>query len=341
MGKMRTKLTVLVTGCGGAVGMGVIKALRMGSRNLRLVGVDMDSYAPLFYMKNKQYILDKNYVVPDSDNPNYIRKIIEICRFENVNVIFPCTDPELEKLSDSIDELSNLGIKIIISPSNTIKICRDKWLTYEHLKRHLPMVKSALPEAGIEKALKSTGLPAIIKPRKGWGSKHIARIDSVEEAQIQLPRFTDPIIQTNLTGTEYTIDCLADRNGKVLCIVPRQRIRIYAGLSFQGITVRDESLIELGKKVANKLKFSGPFNFQVIKNCEEAKIVEINPRFSGTGILSVKAGANIPNLALRETCNMKIPSKIDFEDGLILTRYFEEVYFKKERYSNANQDSNL
>ncbi|MFX0095819.1 MAG: ATP-grasp domain-containing protein, partial [Candidatus Hodarchaeota archaeon] len=309
----------------------VIKALRMGSQSLHIIGVDTDSNAPSFYLKNKQYLLEKIYVTPNVENPDYIPKIIEICKTENVNVVFPCTDPELETLSASIDEIINSGIKVIICPSKTITICRDKWVTYKQLSFHLPIAKSALPETGIEEALKFTGLPAIIKPRRGWGSRQIAKVGSVEEARILLTRISAPVIQTCLTGSEYTIDCLADTNGKIMCIVPRHRIKIIGGLSFQGVTVRDEELIELGKKVAKSLKFIGPFNFQVIKNDEETYITEVNPRFSGTGILSVMAGANIPYLALREICNMRIPSQIDFEEGLFLSRYFEETYIKSKK----------
>lgn len=310
--------------------MGVIKALRMGSSSLHLIGVDEDPYAPSFYLKNEQYFLDKIYVVPKAEDPTYIPEIAKICHTENVNVIFPCTDPELERLSDSIDKVTDSGIKVIISPSNTIKICRDKWLAYDYLSRHLPMAKSALPELGIKKALQFTGLPAIVKPRKGWGSRQTVKIESVEEARSVVTRIPAPVIQTYLTGAEYTVDCLADRSGKVICIVPRRRVKILGGISFQGITVRYEALIELGKKVAKHLKFAGPFNFQVINNNEEPKIVEINPRFSGAGILSVMAGANIPYLALRGILNMKIPSKIDFEDGLFLSRYFGETYVKSK-----------
>ncbi len=328
-------VTVLVTGCGGAIGMGVIKALRMGSRNIHLIGVDTDLYAPSFYLKSRLYLLDKTYIVPNTENPEYIPKIVEICQIENVNIIFPCTDPELEIISASIDEITRYGIKVIICPSKTIQTCRDKWLTYENLSCYLPIAKSALPETGIEKALKFTGLPAIIKPRKGWGSRQIAKIESLEEARILLTRIPTPIIQKYLTGAEYTVDCLADKNGKVICVVPRKRVKILGGISFQGITVRNENLIELGKKIAKHLEFIGPFNFQVINNCEETKIVEINPRFSGTGILSVMAGANIPYLALREICGKRIPSKIDFEDGLILSRYFEEIYVRSKEVSNA------
>ena len=39
---------------------------------------------------------------------------------------------------------------------------------------------------------------------------------------------------------------------------------------------------------------------------------------------------NIPLLAVKEICDMKIPMDIDFDEGLVVSRYFEEAYFKVE-----------
>jgi len=170
-------------------------------------------------------------------------------------------------------------------------------------------------------------LPAIVKPRLGWGSRDIHKVKNVEEARIVISRIREPLIQTWMQGEEYTVDGLTDRYGKVICIVPRRRIKVLSGLSLQGITVRDKKLIELGEKITEYLKIVGPFNFQVIKIDGEPKIFEINPRFAGTGILSVKAGVNIPLLAVKEACNMRITTNIDFDEGLVVSRYFEEVFF--------------
>jgi carbamoyl-phosphate synthase large subunit len=319
--------TVLVTGCGGAVGLGAVKALRVGSQNLRLIGVDADPYAVCFYLKNKERILHKAYIVPRAEHPDYIPEISNICRGEKVDIILPCTEAELEKLSISKTEISDCGTKIIISPLETIRICRDKWLTYCHLGECLPMVRSALPDVGIQEALQSTGLPAVIKPRLGWGSRNIHKVKSAEEARIAVSHIDKPIIQTWLQGEEYTVDGLTDRYGKAVCIIPRRRIKTLSGLSLQGITVRDKKLIELGKKITKYLKIIGPFNFQAKKIDGEPKIFEINSRFAGTGILSVKAGVNIPLLAVKEMCNLKISSNIHFKEGLVVSRYLEEVFF--------------
>lgn len=322
-----TLVTVLITGCGGAIGLGLAKALRTGSKELHFIGADSDLYAAFFHLKRKRRLFSNTYTLPMADQPDYTQKIIDICRRERVDVILPGTDAELEKLSALKNKIAKIGTKIIISNPKTIKTCRDKWLTYRNLSACLPIVKSALPEIGIEKALKITGLPAIIKPRLGWGSRQTYKVESAEKARIIMKSVEKPVIQTYLEGDEYTVDGLANSHGKALCIVPRRRIKVFAGLSFQGITVRDRQLIELGKKITHHLRIVGPFNFQAKKIDGKPTIIEINPRFAGTGILSVKAGVNIPFLALREICNMKIPNNIDFKEGVVMSRYFEEVFF--------------
>jgi carbamoyl-phosphate synthase large subunit len=330
-------ITVLVTGCGGAVGLGASKALRMSTNRFRLVGVDADPYAASFHFKKNESLLDKTYVVSRADHPDYIREISDICRREKVDVIFPATDAELERLAILKDEIGKIGTKIVISPRETIRICRDKWLTYQNLSRHLPIVKSALPNLGLSQALRVTGLPAMIKPRLGWGSRETYKVRSVEEAEMIIGNIEKPIIQSWLEGEEYTVDGLTDKHGKVLCCVPRRRTKVLAGLSFQGITVRDEQLIRLGEKIAEHLKIVGPFNFQLKKIDGEPEIFEINPRFAGTGILSVEAGVNIPLLAVKTICDMKIPGEIDFEEGMVVSRYFKEVFFKSGA-TNANEN---
>ena len=154
------------------------------------------------------------------------------------------------------------------------------------------------------------------------------RVQSAAEASILIREIDGPIVQTWLDGEEYTVDCLADRNGRVVCTVPRLRMKIFSGLSFVGVTVKNQKLIELGAKIAAKTQIYGPFNFQAKMINGEPVIFEINPRFSGSGILTVKAGANIPLLAVQDACGSTIPSEVGFVEGVAFSRYFDNVIFK-------------
>ena len=277
---------------------------------------------------------------PYGDRSNYISEVVNLCRKENVDVVFPGSDVELMKLATYREDLEEYGTKVIVPPIESVTTCRDKWLTYNRFKKSVPIVRSALAEEDVGKALGFTGLPAAIKPRIGWGSKQVYKVQNASQAKIILKEINNPIIQTWLDGEEYTVDCFANKKGKLVCVVPRQRlkskylnvddvrIKIFNGLSFEGVTVKDPQLVNLGIKIAAEIPIYGPFNFQA-KNVEGKPLIfEINPRFSGSGILTVHAGANIPLLAVKEACGMKIPNDVGFEEGIVFSRFFDEVFFK-------------
>jgi len=319
-------LTVLITGCGGAAGQGIVKALRIGSNDLRLIGADADPYAGFFYLKDTG--LSKAACLPFGDRSNYISEVTKLCRKEDVDVVFPGSDKELMKLATHREDLEELGTKVIVSTIESITTCRDKWLTYGRFKKAVPMVRSALPKEGIGKALGFTGLPAVVKPRIGWGSKQVYKVQNTSQTKAILKGISNPIIQTWLDGEEYTVDCFVNKMRKLVCVVPRRRIKIFHGLSFEGVTVRDPHLVNLGIKIAAEIPIYGPFNFQAKIVDGKPLIFEINPRFSGSGILTVHAGANIPLLAVREAYGLKIPTDVKFNVGIGFSRVFDEVFFK-------------
>jgi carbamoyl-phosphate synthase large subunit len=309
------------------VGQGIVAALSSAADNLRLIGSETDPYAAPFYLKNSK--LTKVFNTTYADSPDYVPQLIEICRKERVDVVFPGTDVELPKLAAGKEIFADCGAEVIVSPYETVEICRDKWLTFRHLGKTMPIVKSAVSEPDLEKALNVTGLPAVLKPRVGWGSRVVYKVESVSEAEILVKRVSNPVFQTWLEGEEYTVDCMTDKRGCIVCSVPRLRLKIFSGLSFEGITVKNPKLIELGYRIAEKLKFYGPFNFQAKLVDGKPVVFEINPRFSGGGILTVTAGANIPLLSVQEACGCRPLGKVDFEAGVVFSRYFSEVVFRQ------------
>lgn len=322
-------LKILVTGVGGMIGIGIIKSLRkeFGKKDIKIVGTDSSPFAACSYLPG---FLDSFFLVPEAKSRNYLERIFSIAKKKKVNLIFPGTDHEILPLSEKKDIFCKIGTKIIVSCPETIKICRDKWLTYKTFKNILPIVKSFLPKENLDLIIRSLGLPLIVKPRFGWGSRGIYRADSSLEFKAFLKKVKKPIIQKWLDGQEYTVDGLVSEKGKFICVVPRERIATLAGVSCQGITVRDKELIKLGKRLVENLKIRGPFNFQVKKERNKYFIFEINPRFAGTGILSTAAGVNIPALAVKDILGMKIPKKIDFKENVRITRYIEDVFISKK-----------
>jgi carbamoyl-phosphate synthase large subunit len=116
--------------------------------------------------------------------------------------------------------------------------------------------------------------------------------DQVREA---LARTPDAIVQTKLSGDEFTVDALIAPDGRVLIAVPRWRVATRGGISTVGLTFELEGLSELVGRTASAVGLTGPLCLQGFydHDTREIAVTEINPRFSGGLPLSLAAGADL------------------------------------------------
>jgi len=96
-----------------------------------VVGTDI---YPREWVVNAQNV-DKFYRVPKaSEGEKYIRRLLEICEENEVDFLFPLTDPEVDVLNVHRDRFRRLSVQICISDYGTITICRNKRKTEDFLR---------------------------------------------------------------------------------------------------------------------------------------------------------------------------------------------------------------
>ncbi|MFA5743026.1 MAG: ATP-grasp domain-containing protein [Candidatus Paceibacterota bacterium] len=311
---MIKKINVLIVPAGSGMAIPAIKALKQ-DKNIRIVSVDSNSLSPGLYLSHKAYI------VPVFKDQLFYPKIKEIVLKEKIDVIIPCLDTILLDFSKLKPWFKEMGAEVMVSDFEAIEITRDKWKTYKALEGIIPLPKSFIKKEDI-----NINYPIIIKPRGGSGSQDFHKIDSKEELDFYYKRIENPIIQEYLPGEEYTIDCLAEKNGKLVLTMARERIEAKAGISVKGKVVTDKRFNEMAEKISKQIKFNGPFFFQAKKdNNGNPKLMEINARIAGTMCLSSFAGPNIHLLGVMLALGKKI--KIPpIKYGLRVSRYWEELY---------------
>lgn len=300
-----------------------IKALNLDKR-IKIVSADNNKLAAGLYISHK------GYLVPSFNDPSFYNTIEKIIVKEGIDIIIPALDTILLDFSLKNKEyLNDLGVKIMISELDNVEIGLDKWKTYNNLKGIISLPKSFIHLEDID-----VDYPLFIKPRHGSGSENVFKINSEEELNFFYNYVPKPIIQEYLNGKEYTVDCLADNDGKLLLSIPRERIETKSGISIKSKLVNYKELNLMAKKISKNLKFIGPFFFQVKEDNEgNPNLIEINPRISGTMSLSSHSGANIHSLAVRLLMNEKIEiPKVNY--GKYLTRYWEEIYLDEESFNN-------
>lgn len=321
---MTEKTAVLIIPAGSGMAIVAIKAIKKDS-HMKIVAADMDPLAAGLHLAHK------GYVVPPISDSSFFSKIDEIIEKEKVDVIVPCLDTFLSPFAKR-RVFHDMGVKVVISPEKTISICRDKWRLYNVLKDKVPVPKSTIDFNCLEDACNSVGLPAILKPRSGSGSKDVYSVQDKDDLAFYLRKVLDPLLQHQIFGVEYTIDMLVDTNGTAVAVIPRKRLEVKAGISVKGVIELNDDLIEIGHRICENLQFFGPVNFQAVmdKKKKESYITEVNPRISGGMSLTIASGINIPLLSIYASTGKSINIKFFPKQPIYMTRYLEEIILSSE-----------
>src|SRR5439155_19577104 len=149
----------------------------------------------------------------------------------------------------------------------------------------------------------------------------------------------DAIVQDYLPGTEFTVDVLCDFGGRVLSLVPRERLVIRAGVSDKGVTRRNEQVMKFAKEVAEKLKIIGPANIQCKWDGRGVSLIEVNPRFSGGIPLTIAAGADFPALLVQLKAGVHIAPQLGlFQDGLAMMSFEESIFATEAELTGRHKE---
>lgn len=269
---------------------------------------------------------DKKYRVPKILEANYIDKIIEICNIENISLIVPTIDTELEILARNKTIIENsTNAKVLISSLKTIKICNDKILSAKFFYDNGFLVPKTLSLSDIEN--KNYQLPLFIKPKNGSSSINAFKVNTDKELEFFYEYIDEPIVQECVKGVEYTVDVFLDFNSNIISCVPRQRLATRSGEILKGKIDLNEYIIHDVKRLMEKLKPIGHITVQGFLTDEnEFKYIEINPRFGGGAPMSIKAGANSPEYLYRLLLGEDLKNiKVQVENNIVFSRFDDSV----------------
>lgn len=340
-------LTAIVTACGAPGGPGIIKALRqVKERKIRIVGTDANPLASGFLLS------DEAYIVPEGESNSYIPAMSKLANKIKADVILPLSGMELLPLSKNKEAFGD--VKVVVNKAQSLENALNKKKCYEYLKgKGIPLpdyVEVHNYEEFVEAvhALGYPKKPVCFKPSvsKGQRGFRILREDidlkkllletkpdntitTLEMVSNILSKssFKELLVMEYLTGPEYSVDSLV-KNGKSLVIIPRKRVETKLGISSVGIVEKNDEVIEVVEKINKVFTFDYNINVQLKYGADGTpKLIEINPRVSGTICLSAAAGPNLPYLGIKMRLeeDFSIP-KIKW--GLTMIRCWDELYAK-------------
>lgn len=318
-------VSILFTSAGRRVEL--LRAFRRAYQELgingRIIALDIDPLAPALQAA------DHVYIVPRLSSPEYVPALLEICRREQANLVFPLIDPDIPVLATHHAAIEATGARVAVIPNQAVPIVSDKWLTTQLFQSlGLPTPRSWLPEQ-LDEIVHE--FPRFIKPRFGSASQHTFKVRNERELAFFLDYVPDPIVQEYLPGSEITSDVVCDLHGEVLAVVSRRRIEVRNGEVAKGVTMYSPIITEACVAIAHALPAIGPITVQCMLKDSVPHFTEINARFGGGVPLGIAAGVDAPRWLLARTAGipLELPPLGTYQTNLYLTR-FDETFFLTE-----------
>lgn len=343
-------ITVLITGAGAPGAPGITKSLRrVGERQIRIIGIDMDPNSSGFAMVDRWYVGEK------AESEEFIPSILQICKREKVNVVIPLVTNELLKFATSTSEFENIGTKVLVSGPEGLRTANNKYLLMKTCREHgipTPDFCKVNTWNEFEQAVYSLGYPGVpvcFKPPVSRGLRGFrilredidrldllmnykptdifANLENIYAVLKSAKPFPELLVMEYLPGSEYSVDVLTN-NGTALIVIPRRREKIKMGISFVGITENNPEITSYSSQISTLLKLHGNIGFQFKLDSDGVpKIIESNPRVQGTIVLCTAAGINMVYDAVKLALGEPISDKQeDIRWNIKMIRYWDEVY---------------
>lgn len=277
--------------------------------------------AGLVYASNsvKTYTLlqaDKYVITPNIYDVGYIDFLLSYCSKEHITVVLSCFDVDLPILAQNKDRFTLQGITLLVSSSDVIDICNDKWKTYEFLKSiGIKQATTFLSLNDVYTAIDQgiASFPFVIKPRWGMGSIGICEAYNLEELKWGYNKVKRDIfrtylsyesskskedcilIQTKIEGEEYGLDILNDLDGDYVVTIAKQKMAMRAGETDIAKIVDVTPFLDVSRMISRNLRHIANLDVDCFVNSiGEIFILEMNCRFGGQYPFSHLAGADFP-----------------------------------------------
>lgn len=313
--------TILVSGASGVVGYGVLKSLRQNETAYTLIGTSIydDSVAPAF--------CDIFELAVETASPDYGEWLSGVIKKHNVDMIIPGIEADMLAWNEQRVKLEATGAAVLLNNSELIRLCSDKWSFYEKLQAHnsVYLIESRL-DGSFETLQDTLGLPFLLKPRRGFASKGIVKVDSEEQFRIHKDKLGVELMAQQIVGTseqEYTISAFFDKESRLLCHMGMRRKLAQEGFTEKAQVAELPGAEDAMHKLGALLKPVGPTNFQFRVDEGQLKLLEINPRISSATSIRTAFGYNESVMSVEYFLENVVPEQPEIKPGHAV-RYIED-----------------
>jgi carbamoyl-phosphate synthase large subunit len=312
-------IRVLVTSAGSAPAAAVIKALRQSAEERFEIGaVDMAAHAVGFCLA------DWSERVPPARDPTFTTRLLEIALRHRVEYVFPIIDEELPVWAAQAARFEREGVRVFVNPAACVDIANDKRRTAAHCAER-SIAHPRTMDAAAAMRLAPDAYPLFAKPAAGRGSIGAVKIGDRDALRRHLAEHPEDVVQSFLEGREFTVDVLTTPAGRIVALVPKERLEVKSGMATKSATRIAPEVAAFTERVVAAFGVRGVANVQVMLTRDGPVLIEVNPKFATSLPLTVAAGVNLPALLVAIARGERAPTeRIPYRPDLLLLRCWED-----------------
>ena len=307
---------ILITGAGGAPGINFTRSLRAAREKFHLIGIDCDKY------NLQRAETDERLLGPRADDEDFLAFLKCIIGNRSPDFLHSQSDEEIAVL---VAHAGGIGVKTFLPSEESVRLCQDKFLSYERWTSaglRVPSTRLLCGEEDLDAAFGELGSPLWLRETMGGAGRGALRVDTREEAALWIEvrrgwgRFTAAEYLSPHSITWQSIWAEGE------LVVAQGRKRLYwemgnrapsgvTGVTGTGVTVSDPALDEIAQKAILAID-RAPHGIWSVDLTYDVRGVpnptEINiGRFFTTHYFFTKAGLNMPLILLKLAFGEEVP----------------------------------
>lgn len=337
---------VLITGC-SMHSADLINVLRdnYDGEEIHVVGINCEDTALL------RKGVDSGYIVPRITEPDYIPMVIDICKKEHVDVIFPFITAELPIMAKAKALIEAENIKVSVSNEKSLELAGDKVFLGKMYHEFMPKQAIVKDRDDCVAFAEGVGYPRIniccklpnrcgglgfcvVDENKGldmtlfnkFGLQRYITFDML----VTLVEHTNEtvILQTYEEGLDFSYCGLA-QNGELLYGLGFEASLMAFGSAMFANIAQNEMAEGIARKIVEDTGLDGNFCCDfILKPDGTVALLEVNPRLSATLPFIAKAGLNLPYLRMVQLLGRDIKGMtFDINTQLRMSKNYESEYF--------------
>lgn len=326
MQKSAWNITVLLTDGADRQILPLAKAFhKLGCRVAAINASKLDNGYVSRYVD--EHILDKSIFNDKKAHARVIEKLVNSGKY---TIVVTTSDDTAEQLSLMKCELEKKAHLAVVEPE-LFYMAYDKNQTMRVCMEHgIPCPKTYFNISKAEDlSLKNMVYPLVVKPRKSFGAIGYHKVDNESQLLELCKKIGEEIdgyvFQEYIPQTDIQYECamFVDQNNqiKTACVFSKNRwFPINGGSSTCNATVDRPDIVDSCSRLLRQIHWYGSADIDLIQDPRDglAKIMEINPRVSGSIKIVLNAGVNIAKQILQLSLGNEVSEYLDYRKDVRL-----------------------